>query len=398
MSFFPDLGSSFLSLFSKREKDLLSLSHLVRREPRERGRAVVHQAQHQAQVGPIRARHGGLRVEGDLPGDVVVEHRAARRPVLLRPRRRRSRRRSRSGRGGPRGALAADFFFRAGEGGFAGGELALSGIEGCPGGGEGALFFGDFLFNRFEHEKKKSSESAPLFSSFPLAGSARAACRDEDTERGRTAGNFKLTSLSATLMTGGGAAEPEEAPQALPPPLSSLPPPPVLVRAAPDGAPPPLPHAEAPFPAITELGVFFTRERGSQGRGFFERRFFFFVGVARADGKRKKATTLSLARASARFPPLLFVLSLALVTRDSPAARSSSWDSKIFRKRRTKEKENGEERGKVSVANAWESIELFAFSFSFFPSRKQRTNLVKASACKGVVAGHLSAKRESAEC
>ena len=99
---------------------------------------------------------------------------------------------------------------------------------------------------------------------------------------------------------------------------------------------------------------------------FFERRFFFFVGVARADGKRKKATTLSLARASARFPPLLFVLSLALVTRDSPAARSSSWDSKIFRKRRTKEKENGEERGKVSVENAWESIELFAFSFSFF--------------------------------
>ena len=158
---------------------------------------------------------------------------------------------------------------------------------------------GDFLFNRFEHEKKKSSESAPLFSSFPLAGSARAACRDEDTERGRTAGNFKLTSLSATLMTGGGAAEPEEAPQALPPPLSSLPPPPVLVRAAPDGAPPPLPHAGAPFPAITELGVFFTRERGAVKVEVFLSGGFFFSWASLAPMESEKKRQLFLSRAHA---------------------------------------------------------------------------------------------------
>lgn len=130
------------------------ISHLVRREPRERRGAVVHQAEHQTQIGAVGAGDRPLRVERHLAPDVVVEDRAAGRPVLLGAAvcccggcgaRRRGRR-------GGAGALAADVLLGAGEGGLAGGELSLARVEGRPGRGEGALSFfnGFFMFDHFK--------------------------------------------------------------------------------------------------------------------------------------------------------------------------------------------------------------------------------------------------------
>ena len=183
-------------------------------------------------------------------------------------------------------------------------------------------------------------------------------------------------------MTGGGAAPEPEGPQAFPPPPPSLPrpPPPVLIRAAPDAPPPPLPHAEAPFPAITEF--FFNEREREKGGGAVEvevfGRQFFFSSSFGADGtKKRKARSCPLSLARSLLSSALRLL-LALVTRESPAARSSSWCRRIFRSRVEKGREGERERERErerqvrveSVKKAWQSIELH-FAFSSIPLRSR---------------------------
>lgn len=134
--------------------------HLVRREPRKDGDAVVHEAEGEAQVSPVRAGDRILRRCGYLPTYVVEQDGTEGRKILLRA----ARGFGAGGRARGRRRAAADVVLGARERGLARRELSLAGVERGARGVERGLLFSSFtvlnssisgLFSRRERGEGK---------------------------------------------------------------------------------------------------------------------------------------------------------------------------------------------------------------------------------------------------